>query len=341
VGAVWSSNFEFASEFSELVGYKAGLALTRRELHEHLADCPYYNGFLRRKTYCMMRIRSEEVEQLTGWLLWRVGYLGQLPEPGVGIGLYHKYKQDPALLRKFMSILARLTPFLEGAMDRLKTSDRLIDPTPFLTAARKKHGPGGGLIACELLSSLDCYMRANPWSRVRSIEWKDTAELRKLFDSERLKTKHGRFLDQRFIDYLAANFGAIDRMNWRKFEGLVAEYFTRIGYEVEIGPGRNDNGVDIRLWRGVPDRPGAPPLMLVQCKRQRSKIEKVVVKALWADIQHERAKSGLIVTTSLLSPGAAAVANARSYPVDAADRTQLRTWVEQLRSPGSGVVLGA
>ncbi|GEM_PF-6903413 len=42
----------------------------------------------------------------------------------------------------------------------------------------------------------------------------------------------------------------------------------------------------------------------MQCKRYKTKIEKMVVKSLWADIQEYGAESGLIVTISSLSPGA-------------------------------------
>ncbi len=94
------------------------------------------------------------------------------------------------------------------------------------------------------------------------------------------------FFDQRFINYLSANFDTINQINWRKFEGLIAEFFDRSGFTVEIGPGRNDDGVDVRLWPKTYDN-HLPPSMLVQCKRQKEKIEKVVVKVLYADIIKE------------------------------------------------------
>jgi restriction system protein len=339
MGGIWSSNLEFAAEFSEFVGYKAGLALSQDELHEHLNDCPEYDGFLKIKKYRMMRLRSETVESITGWLLWRVGRLDRPPSVGVGIDLYHKCKDSPELLSVFQGVFSGLPAFLEDSSIRAVASgSRLIDPKPFISAAKRRFGPEGGIIACELLLAFNRNLEANPWSRVRHVEWEDVAELRELFRSERLGSKYGKFIDQRFIDYLGANFDAVDKMNWRKFEGLVGEYFDRQGYTVELGPGRGDDGVDVRLWKKKAE--GDPPLVLVQCKRQRSKIEKIVVKGLWADVKHERARSGLIVTTSVLSPGAAAVAKARAYPVSAADRSHLRTWIKKLRTPGTGVFLG-
>ena len=67
-------------------------------------------------------------------------------------------------------------------------------------------------------------------------EWKDTAELRDLFESESLAATYGSFFDQRFVDYLARQFGDIDRIHWRKFEGLTCEFFERAGFRVKIGP---------------------------------------------------------------------------------------------------------
>jgi len=140
--------------------------------------------------------------------------------------------------------------------------------------------------------------------------WKDVVELESLLQSESLETLDGKFIDQRFIDYLDREFGSIDKINWRKFEGLAAEFFDRSGLSVALGPGRNDGNIDVRVWPRDRDA-DVPPTMLVQCKRQGRKASKVVVRALWADILHEHASSGLIVTTSALSAGAEKVCSAR------------------------------
>jgi restriction system protein len=76
--------------------------------------------------------------------------------------------------------------------------------------------------------------------------------------------------------------------------------------------------------------------VLVQCKRQKAKISTTVVKALWADVYAEAAGSGLIVTTSSFAPSAADVRTARDYPVAEAGRPALRSWIEQMRTPGTG-----
>ena len=100
-------------------------------------------------------------------------------------------------------------------------------------------------------------------------------------------------------------------------------------YEVELGSGRNDDNVDIRAWA---DGSVGPPTILIQCKREKNKVGKVVVNALYADIQHEQAKSGLIVTTSALSPGARKIRTARGYPIEKADRIKVLQWIKAMRS---------
>lgn len=107
--------------------------------------------------------------------------------------------------------------------------------------------------------------------------WDDVLDLSELFSSESVMASYGRFFDQRFVNYLAANYDAVGAIHWRKFEGLVAEYFHRAGFQVEVGPGRNDNGVDIRVWEKSLAADAAPPTLLIQCKRVRREVDKVVV----------------------------------------------------------------
>jgi restriction system protein len=201
---------------------------------------------------------------------------------------------------------------------------------------------GATPIAIELIELIELSERASPWKWYddRKIAWKDTLDLKELFSSESIDATHGTFFDQRFIDYLSANFDRIDNINWRKFEGLAAEFFVRSGYTVDVGPGRNDGGIDIRAWN-LGSTPTDPSLILIQCKRQKDKVGKTVVKALWADVVDENATSGLVVTSSTLAPGADAVRRARSYPIEVADRSTLKDWLFQLKTPGTGIFLGS
>jgi restriction system protein len=142
-------------------------------------------------------------------------------------------------------------------------------------------------------------------------QWDNIVSLSDLFKGGgKADLPDGVFLDQRLIDFLSVNLEKLGEIHWRKFEELTAECFARFGYRTELGPGSHDDGVDIRLW--MPDETNAPEF-IVQCKRQREKIDKVTVKGLYADVMHEGAKQGLLVTSSMFSPGARSTIAARGY----------------------------
>ena len=166
----------------------------------------------------------------------------------------------------------------------------------------------------------------------------DPIAMSALFESEALPVPKEGFFDQRFVNYLAQKPELLQEINWRQFEGLTAEWLSRNGYEVALGAGRNDGGIDVRAWKEGA-APVTPPAMIVQCKREKRKIGKVVVKALWADAHAERAEAGLIVTTNDISPGVAKVVEARAYPITVANLLEVQSWLKAMRKPEAGVVL--
>lgn len=335
MGAFWTTRIEILGTLSEYAGHKAGLVLGREELGKHLED--EYRDILDGADDDRLRFRAEEYEEMATSLLFNLGVLPDKRNLFAPIALYHRHKHDPkasALAQAVMQLLNEMFPALRQA-----SGDGPIDMTPFVEESARRHGSLGLRMAMEYYDLLEANLIASPWSHFRRVEWKDTKELAGLFKSESLETLYGTFLDQRYVDYLAQNFESIDRMNWRKFEGLTSEFFAREGYHVEIGKGRDDDNIDARIWR-TRDEAAGPPLALVQCKRQKDDVGKVVVKALWADIQEEKAKSGLIVTTSRLAPGAQKVATARSYPISQITKPMLKEWLEKMRTPFKGIFMG-
>ncbi|WP_343449814.1 restriction endonuclease [Micromonospora oryzae] len=195
-----------------------------------------------------------------------------------------------------------------------------------------------GVAGCRLLlSAMEAQQRLDFWGRVTRPQATELLEISNLFNGGRWSnlTADG-MLDQRLINYLAANLDDVARIHWRQFEKLTATYFLRRGMHVQLGPGSNDDGVDIRIWPIAGNCEG-PPLMIVQCKRQRQKVSKVVVKALWADVCAENAQVGLLVTSSSASPGAEHTIAARGYGIEIADGAAVYRWIRELRAPGSGV----
>ncbi len=366
MGSIIFSAAHFLESLSEVVGYKSGVAIGREELDNFFNERNEFSEFSSLDNNSLVRIRSDMFADIVEALLYKLGRLESSTNTAPGASLFYKHMHDENNLNILMSVqteffhwldrkilgdnfeprptlnsenfvfeLANVPSIIQAAAEKISynfNSHELID------ICHKKHGLIGLEMAESLIHSMEAYMLVNPWIIPPESQWKDIIQLRDLFVSEGLNTSNGNFFDQRYIDYLNHNFDDISKMNWRKFEHLTAEYFDRTGYKVELGPGRGDDGVDVRAWRADKDS-NLPPQIIVQCKRQKADVEKVIVKALYADIIHENAESGMIVTTSRLAPGAVATSTARNYPIRISDRQTLRRWLEELRVPGTGIVM--
>lgn len=327
-----------ADGLSETAGYKAGLALSIEELCDHLSGTRYPDIIVDSEVDGT-RLRSEEYEELFYTLLHRIGYL-KVEYRGMAYEsakLFHKYRKIGKLdefegaSRLFNELWLKAT---EENSRRQKTA---IDPTEIVIECRKHFGSVGFEIAIERIEIFHRAATLSPHSVCRAKEWKNTVELQKLFSGSHSSPEVGKFIDQRFIDYLSINTGRLPEIHWRKFEELTAEFFHREGYKVEIGPGSNDDGVDVRAWHSGSSTTDKP-LLIAQCKRQKSKIDRVIVKGLHSDVQHEGAEYGVIVTTSELSPAAKSTIQARGYSIQAIERCGVEKWLSALRSPGTGII---
>ena len=337
VGIIIFAPGTLADGLSETAGYKAGLALAIEELCDHLSGTEYPDIIVSSEEG-PVRLRAEEYEALFYKLLHRIGYTKEEYDGDyVGAKRFHKY-QKKGLLREFEGVLEIFNGIWnELILNAQKNDTRAIDPTRFLVKCHETYGSVGLEMAMEQIDVWSRALTLSPHSMGRSTEWNGPLELKKLFEGTDDAPQQGKFIDQRFIDYLSHNLNRLPEMHWRKFEELAAEFFHREGFQVQLGPGRNDDGVDVRVWK--PDSPPTDkPLCLVQCKRQKSKVEKVVVKGLYADVQHEGAEFGVVVTTSELSPGARTTVVSRGYPIQEVERTALGKWLTTLRTPGTGIV---
>ena len=327
-----------ADGLSETAGYKAGLALSVEELCDHLSGTEYPDIIRDSEDYDV-RLRPEEYEGLFYRLLYRIGYTtNEYDGDYTGAKRIHKYRQSN-LLREYKGMLEVFSGmWKELALQPRAKGAKSLDPTPFLIACRDKFGTVGLDMAIEQIEVINRASTLNPhYSIRRGTNWTSPLALKKLFAGTNEDPEGGKFIDQRFVDYLSNNRDRLPEIHWRKFEQLAAEFFYREGYEVNLGPGRNDDGVDVRVWK--PDsEPTSKPLCLVQCKREKAKVERVVVKGLNADVEYEGAEYGVIITTSELSPAARSTVAARGYPIREVERKGLSKWLSVLRTPGTGIV---
>ena len=332
MGAIWIDGNTFCGELSDLAGFKMGVAAGLdiiRAGSERVGVEPEWLENLD----AVHRIRSEVVEEVARGVLLHLGDPDAADRRPLAIALRDEF-EDLTDLDAVMTAIVQHLPLVTSS-----PGPKGYDPAPFLSKLKADVGVSGVRVGLRALELLNARLMVSPWAKVRRREWEDVIDLNDLFVSEDVKATYGEFFDQRFIDFLAENFAEIDRINWRKFEALTAEWFSRLGYSVELGPGRNDDGVDIRAWADDRSTDG-PPLLIAQCKRQASTISKVVLKAVYADVEHSKASKGVIVTTSRFAPGTDRVNRERGYGIEEANRQVVEKWIAELRTPGTGVFLG-
>lgn len=280
MGGIFFHAGAYVGTLSELAGYKAGLAVTRERMRRVLrSDKRTIHPWPRQGSG--IHLRSEEFEDAARWLLFKLGAT-RTPSGFAPMEWQMKMEQDPATAAIAGDILQwQLDCTRETA---LQWPGQPIDLTPMFGKAAAKYGREGLRLAQEYYAVLQDYIQGAPFSAGRVRTWDDVVDLERLFRSPDAPPTNGDFIEQRFVDYLAANLDDVDSMYWRQLERLTAEYLSREGFRVELGPGANDDGVDVRAWR---DHNAETPTIVVQCKRQRKAVPKVVVKSLWADVQHE------------------------------------------------------
>lgn len=332
MGGITMARVSFVDQFTEIVGFKSGIIITPDQLTDLLGDYDVdLAAKLRPDGPDGFRMYSTEFEDVVAHLLYKLGNIDSPRVMSASAQLYHQFKDDPKTLDRYYGVLEAYIAFMDDVLAGPPPEGGKLDPEPLLRVVAERFGNAGLDMVMALIKGVNLQNHISPWGQVRAIDWKDEVALTELFVSERLETLHGAYFDQRFIDFLERNYGEIGNINWRKFEGIAGEYFDRAGFAVDMGPGRNDDGIDLRIFPKEPVA-SAPPLIIVQCKRQKAKIDKALVKSVYADVLHEQAGSGLIVTSSYMSPGATTMRTARGYPIEAADRDTLKTWIRKMKS---------
>lgn len=329
MASIYMAREEFKDEVKEVIGYKSGLNIEDKEIIKFLDS---YSIRLWQGDSTGIRFRPEEYENIIYSVLSGVGYTNIKKSSFPGFEVLHKYRDDKKVNNILHEVFLLRNAWWKLELDRcMRTGSKSLNPQGFIEEAYNKYGKLGMKLAIEITLNQVEHERCSPWNSVRRVDWENIIDLKDLFKSEGLETSYGSFIDQRYINYLYKNFDEdIDSIHWRKFEAITCEYFERNGYHVKIGEGRNDGGIDARIWRDG-DFEQNSPTIIVQCKRQKSKVSNTVVKALYADVLAEGAESGLIVTSTKISPSGKSVAKARGYNVDWCERDTLKKWIEKMR----------
>lgn len=117
----------------------------------------------------------------------------------------------------------------------------------------------------------------------------------------------------------------LQRLSGRDFEVLLFRIFQNQGFEACLGPGRGDEGVDIRLLQRAPL---GDVLTVVQAKRyaRHRKINQTEVAALYGVGHLEPADRALFVTTSSYSPVSRRFAARTNGYLQLADGNDVMQW---------------
>ena len=204
MGAIHLRRIELVTSLSELVGYKAGIALTRGEITKFIPD---EEDLFVGDDDQGLRVRSEEFDGLLCKLLYAVGNTRTASSMPSSLQMYHRFKNDAVLFPVYLKLSEEWPKFIDrGIDDAIAKGEKAIDPRPFYNWAKKKHGMVGATMAFVMIDGLTEDQHKSSMTQFRRFEWSDLTQLRELFKSENLSTQHGEFFDQRFVDYLSHKF---------------------------------------------------------------------------------------------------------------------------------------
>ncbi len=117
----------------------------------------------------------------------------------------------------------------------------------------------------------------------------------------------------------------------RKFEELLAELLTDMGWEVELTKATRDGGKDILAYL---DTEVGKMLCLVEAKKYREdrKVGVDLVRSLYGTLYDHRASSAMLVTTSSFTSGAKEFQEKYEYQLSLRDYSDLVQWIQNYKS---------
>jgi restriction system protein len=249
----------FQDLITEEVGCKSGLLLTDNEAHQLLRRKEHDEADLfNTDRDQVIRFRPEEIEDIILNLRHQIGNL-----PDARYGAYDRI----VWMKKLHSQGVDVGPIYDAFGKIVESGKYRVIGEEAANEMVQLSGMPELLVAQFLMHVATQMDRSLNWFKAESLDVKWAIPLRAVFESETIPDDPEQYLDQRYIDYFAKNGEDLQNMHWRNFERLTTEFFHRQGYDVQLGPGGNDGGVDVRVWPAEAARNG-PPLLLIQCKRQ-------------------------------------------------------------------------
>lgn len=327
MGAIIWSLQNCVNTILDIVTIKTGLVISEDYLVEILKEefsFPYFDHYEEAKELGV-RIRSEDFDMFCWKARKKMGELENISP---------LFVQDPDKCLEwlddginYVDCVRRIIDLASEQFD--SNNPKLVDPLPIISKLAEENEYPLEVIEQAFSDLLHQQQMSNNINPVEEILWDGGISLNNLFEKENIPLNEDEFLDQKLINFLQANPNALEFMHWRNFERLTAEFFNRQGFEIELGPGSNDGGVDVRVYN---KEERSKPYIIIQCKRHKhsNEVKIETVKSFYADVEFEGAKKGLIATTSKVAIGGKKVVSIRKYPLEFAENKEIVDWVNKM-----------
>lgn len=142
---------------------------------------------------------------------------------------------------------------------------------------------------------------------------------------------HVRAASERLFEVISDSPDLLQALEPREFEEVVAEYFHRQGFEVELTAASRDGGKDIYVAR---TEALGRFLYIVECKAfsPTNPVGVRYVRHLYGVVQHERATAGVLATTSHFTRDAHAYQQDVQFQLSLQDFDRVRAWFTPQRA---------
>lgn len=159
-------------------------------------------------------------------------------------------------------------------------------------------------------------------------------EDRRLAEKANLIIPRFEQINNELVEYFAKHPERLHSdLDWRGLELLLDAIFRNQGFRTQIGSGRADGGIDLRL---VQSDACGELVTLVQVKKyaRNHPIRLEAVQALCAVVDDRKANRGVFVTTSRYLPSAREFADRQGHRLTLCDSADVATWCAQLAARG-------
>ncbi len=130
------TRIEVVATLSELVGYKAGLALTKQDIVNHLPEARDLWAGSEDDT---IRLHSSTYQELLTRLLYRIGNIETPTVLFPGIGIYHTCKDDPEMGVVWTDLLKLWNQKLPELVKKASQDKSPVDLVPFVETAAERY----------------------------------------------------------------------------------------------------------------------------------------------------------------------------------------------------------